>query len=65
MNTHRATPSLIPEMGLEVERTWYGKLNDVVAALAVGRAAKQAYDAEIARGADPADAVRKIFDRAA
>ena len=65
MNIHGAAPSRIASVGPEIHQGWVGKLTNIVDALTVGRAAKQAYDAEVARGADPANAVRQIFDRAA
>ncbi len=65
MTIHGAAPSLIPSVGVEIHQGWIGKLTNIVNALTVGRAAKQAYDAEVARGADPAKAVRRVFDRAA
>lgn len=65
MNIHGVTPSPIMSIGPQIDQSWVGKLTNIVEALSVGRAAKQAYDAEVARGADPANAVRRVFDRAA
>ena len=65
MKTQAVTPIMTQSPVPGVARSWLTKSLDIVDALSTGRAAKEAYDAQVARGADPTNAVREVFARAA